>query len=358
MKKILITDDSALMRRVLCDIINADSRFNVEDQACNGLEALNLLRTKSYDGMVLDVNMPQMDGIELLKKVKEEKIPIRIMMASTVTKEGAEITMEALELGAMDFVHKPDWSFKCKEESFKTGLLDTLWAVCNANLAVSEKKITKKDTADITKFLQRTSSKLTGERIVAIATSTGGPKALQSVIPLLPKNLDAPVVIVQHMPEGFTASLAQRLNNMSTIKVVEAKEGEVLEKGCVYIAKAGLHLILVKEGKNTVVNYTSNPPREGVRPCANYMFESLSGLGYEEDVCVVMTGMGADGTEGIKNLKASKAKAFVITQEGESCVVNGMPKSCVKAGMSDQIVTLDKIAQEIILRVGVKKDGC
>ena len=138
MKKILITDDSALMRRVLCDIINADSRFSVEDLASNGLEALNLLRTKSYDGMVLDVNMPQMDGIELLKAIKSEKIPIRVMMASTLTEEGAQITMDALELGAIDFVHKPDWSFKCKEDGFKNELLDTLEAVCNSKLGVSD----------------------------------------------------------------------------------------------------------------------------------------------------------------------------------------------------------------------------
>lgn len=355
MKKILVVDDSALMRRVLCDIINTDSRFSVEDEATNGVEALEFLSKKQYDGVVLDVNMPKMDGLQLLKEIQKNNIKTRVMMASTVTKEGSQVTLDALELGALDFVHKPDWSFKCKDESFKIELLGTLEAVCNSKIAeIKGKTQAAANTLAVREIVSKNSNKFKGERIVAIAISTGGPKALQSVIPLLPKNLGAPVVVVQHMPEGFTASFAERLNSISEIKVVEGSEGEALEKGCVYIAKAGSHLNLVKKGRDTVIHYSKESYREGVRPCANYMYESLADSNYDEVVSVVMTGMGADGTEGIKNLKNSGKNTFVITQDSDSCVVYGMPKACVKAGVSDTSVTLTQMAQEIILRVGVK----
>lgn len=355
MKKILIVDDSALMRRVLCDIINSDSRFSVEDEAINGVEALELLSEKQYDGVVLDVNMPKMDGLQLLKEIQKKNIRAKVMMASTVTKEGSQVTLDALELGALDFIHKPDWSFKCKDESFKMELLGTLEAVCNSKLSeIKGKTQAAANTLAVREIVAKNSSKYKGAKIVAIAISTGGPKALQSVIPLLPKNLGAPVVVVQHMPEGFTASFAERLNSISEIKVVEGTEGEVVKSGCVYIAKAGSHLNLVKRGNDTVIHYSLESYREGVRPCANYMYESLIDSNYDEILSVVMTGMGADGTEGIKKLKGSGKATYVITQDSDSCVVYGMPKACVNAGVSDASVALTQIAQEIILRAGVK----
>ncbi|MCR4748314.1 MAG: chemotaxis-specific protein-glutamate methyltransferase CheB [Lachnospiraceae bacterium] len=356
MKKILLVDDSALMRRVLHDIINSDGRFSVEDEATNGVEALALMQSKAYDGVVLDVNMPKMNGIELLKEMKTRGIKAKVLMASTATQEGSQITLDCLELGALDFIHKPDWSYKCKEESFQIGLLNTLEAVCDSKL--QEKKAPAVNTVKIVDMVKKSSKRLSGSRIVAIAVSTGGPKALQSVIPFLPAKLDAPVVLVQHMPEGFTESFAERLNKISEIEVVEGKEGEVIKKGCVYIAKAGYHLNLVKDKNGMKIHYSQEAYREGVRPCANYMYESLSDSPYDEIVSVVMTGMGADGTEGIKNLKSSGKPTYVITQEGDSCVVNGMPRACVRAGLSDATITLNQIAQEIILRVGVKSDGC
>lgn len=358
MKKILLVDDSTLMRKVLCDIINSDGRFSVVEQAADGLAALELLKHNSYDAMVLDVNMPRMDGISLLKEIKKNRINIRVMMASTVTQEGAKITMEALELGALDFVHKPDWSYRCKDETFQKHMLDTLDAVCNARVTVPGEMSKRKETVQIGNIVRKSAARIVGNRIVALAVSTGGPKSLHSVIPLLPADLNAPVVLVQHMPEGFTASLAARLNELSEVKVVEAREDDELEAGTVYIARAGKHLNLVRYGKTTKVHYTDEPHREGVKPCANYMYESLARCSYDQVVCVVMTGMGADGTEGIANLKKSGKKTFVITQEGDTCVVNGMPKAAVKAGLSDMEVPLDRLAEEIILHVGVKKDGC
>ena len=356
MKKILVVDDSALMRRVLCDIINADDRFQVVDEASNGEAALGLLVANSYDAVVLDVNMPKMDGIELLKELKRRDIKARILMASTVTVQGAKITMEALELGALDFIHKPDWAYRCKTDEFSTNFLSLLAAVCDARLVEtsqsSQKKADKAREA-IETIVRKSTQKITGKRIIALACSTGGPKALQSVVPNLPEDMKAPMVLVQHMPVGFTQSLANRLDSLSKVKVVEAAEGDVLSDGCVYVAKSGMHMNLVRKGNAMVVHYSDEPSREGVKPCANYMYESLAESDYDEVVCVVLTGMGADGTEGIAHLKEKK-KTFVITQDGETCVVNGMPKSVVKAGLSDETVPLPLIAQEIILHVGVK----
>lgn len=193
----------------------------------------------------------------------------------------------------------------------------------------------------------------TKEKIVAIASSTGGPKALQALVPLLPANLDAPVMIVQHMPVGFTEALAERLNDMSSLSVKEAKEGDVLQPGWVYLARGGRHMKAVRSGTRTVIRYTDDEPREGVRPCANYMYESLAECGYHEVVCAVLTGMGADGTEGIKNLKEKK-KVVVLVQNEETCAVFGMPKSVVKAGLAEETMPLEQIAQEIIKNVGVK----
>ena len=360
MKKIFLVDDSALMRSVLSDIINSDSKFHVEATARDGVEALEMLKkSNTYDVMVLDVNMPKMNGIELLKKLSEEKIRIRTMMASTDTVEGAKVTMDALELGAIDFVHKPDRASACKGEDFTKDFLTTLWSVSVSKLPTivsvnkTDKPADKKIDKQIIQAVQKNTASISGNKIVAIASSTGGPRALQAVIPKLPKNLKAPVVLVQHMPVGFTASLATRLDSLSEIHVKEAAEGDELQRGTVYIAKGGIHMHIEKNASGKfVIHFKDGPTREGVKPSANFMYESLANSSYDEVVCVVMTGMGADGTEGIKNLKASK-KVHVISQDEESCTVYGMPRAVATAGLSNQVVSLDKIAQEIVMNVGV-----
>jgi len=357
-KKILVVDDSALMRRVICDIINNDNRFEVADRATNGLEAFDLLSRKSYDAVVLDVNMPKMNGLQLLQELRKYKISAKIMMASTDTKEGAQTTLDALELGAMDFVHKPENAFDCRGDVFKEEMLRILDAIANSNMPVIDNRVQQEaievKVQRVVELVQKQPLKRTGNKLVAIASSTGGPKALQSVIPKLPKNLNAPVLIVQHMPKGFTATLADRLNAMSSISVKEAAEGDVLLPGNVYLAMGGLHMNVQRNATGTYsIHYTDEPSREGVKPCANYMYESLSDSHYDEIVCVVMTGMGADGTIGIRNLEETK-KVHVIAQNQDTCVVYGMPKSVVNAGLTDTVVPLDEIAQEIILNVGVK----
>lgn len=388
MKNILLVDDSALMRRVLCDIIETDKRFRVQDRAVNGLEALNLLRKKTYDAVILDVNMPQMNGLELLKELQKRRISAKIIMASTDTKDGAKTTLDALELGALDFIHKPNSTIECRNATFSEELLRILAAVTEMEpptpavrptvTAVPQPSVSPTPSVTGVKTgisghigaggavsaLERAEKKIPaaprgkavyeeGSQIVALASSTGGPKALQTVIPKLPANLNAPVVIVQHMPPGFTASLAERLNSLSELTVKEAQEGDVLAPGNAYIAMGGKHLNIQTSAGKYTVHYTDEPTREGVKPCANYMYESLTESRFDRVLCVVLTGMGADGTQGIQNLKQKK-KIHVIVQEASTCAVYGMPKSAVNAGLADQTVPLEQIAQEIITNVGVK----
>lgn len=382
MKNILLVDDSALMRRVLCDIIESDKRFRVQDRAVNGLEALNLLSRKTYDAVVLDVNMPQMNGLELLKELQKRRISAKIIMASTDTADGAKVTLDALELGALDFIHKPTSALDCRNGTFSQGLLRILAAVTDldtmgsmpspapAGPAAVPRAGSTRSAADRTGAVP-TAGKLEkkaptpaappsgkavynpGSQIVALASSTGGPKALQAVIPKLPANLKVPMVVVQHMPAGFTASLAERLNSLSEVTVKEAAEGDVLTPGTVYVAMGGKHLNVLNMAGRYTIHYSDEPAREGVKPCANYMYESLMDSKFDRIVCVVMTGMGADGTEGIQHLKEKK-KIHVIVQEASTCAVYGMPKSAVNAGLADQVVPLEQIAQEITTNVGVK----
>lgn len=353
-KNILVVDDSALMRMVMCDILNADKRFQVTDRAKNGKEALELLSTKKYDAVVLDVNMPVMGGLELLKELQTRKIPARVMMASTDTRDGAKVTMDALELGAIDFVHKPGNIRNCQTDEFRKNFLETLDAVSSSREPTFGKTFNMGSIKTEKKFVSMVKKHtVVGNKIIAIASSTGGPKALQAVIPKLPKDINAPIVLVQHMPVGFTKSLAERLDSLSEVTVTEAREGEMLQKGHVYLAKGGMHMNVTSDQRKSCIHYSNEPSREGVKPCANYMYESLINSPFDQVVCVVLTGMGLDGTEGIRNLKAKK-QTYVIAQQENTCAVYGMPKGVVKAGLTNQIVELDNIAQEIIMNVGVK----
>ena len=391
-KKILIIDDSALMRRVLCDIINSDDRFEVTEYAVDGADGFKKLCAKTYDAVVLDVYMPKMTGLELLREMQKSKVYANVLMASTTTGEGAKETIEALELGAVDFIKKPENVADARHEEFRARFLSLLDIVTKANSThmaragmyassrasggrtfvsrydvnfhnkpsgagpVSSLRAGGGKTADSPKAAAPDTNKqypkVAGKKIVAIASSTGGPKALQEVIPKLPGNLKAPVLLVQHMPKGFTQSLASRLNELSPIKVVEAKEGDALENGCVYIAPGGSHLNAVRGPGGNKLHMSDEPAREGVKPCANYMYESLAGANYDEVVCVVLTGMGCDGTAGIVNLKKSQ-KVRVIAQNEESCTVYGMPRSVVDGGLADDIVPLSEVADHIIKNVGV-----
>jgi len=379
-KKILVVDDSALMRRIAGDIIDGDSRYHVEDKAKDGLEALELLKKKQYDAVVLDVNMPKMSGLELLRELRDKRISARVLMFSSTTGKGTKETIEALELGAIDFIQKPDGLAALKDGEFKAYFLKLLAVVAKASLvsgvgtvpspvrtggtgAAGRTTVTagpKGDTFTHVAPLKSGSIKLresvpqvSGEKCVAIACSTGGPKALQQVIPYIPGNIDAPILLVQHMPPGFTKSLAERLDTLSKVKVKEAEEGDLLEKGTVYLAAGGKHMKVGKSGNRMRVYYSDEPAREGVKPAANYMYESLVDSPYAEICCAVLTGMGADGTVGIENLYKQK-KIYVVAQDQPSSAVYGMPRAIAQTGLVSEILPLDKVADAIARRVGVK----
>ena len=349
-KNILVVDDSALVRRIICDIINSDENFQATDFCRDGLEAYERLKVKSYDGVVLDVNMPRMDGLQLLERLQKEGIKAKVVMVSTLTTKDAEVTILAMERGAIDFVTKPSNVIEAKGEGFKKQLLSVLTAVYDTqvykrNTPVSPKLVTA---------VKHIKPVRTDKKLVALACSTGGPKALQSVIPYLPKNLDAPMVLVQHMPPGFTKSMADRLNELSEISVKEAQEGDILEKGHVYVAPGGKHMEVVKmrDGSHRIA-LNDMPPIGGLRPCANIMFDSLTKTDYDEIICIVLTGMGADGTNGILSLNRKKP-IHVIAQDAQTCVVYGMPRAIAEAGMVDEMVPLEQVAKTITKNVGVK----
>ena len=393
-KKILVIDDSALMRRVISDIINEGNDYEVAAIAKDGLEGFDMIVSNPnlYSAIILDINMPKMNGLELLQKLQKNHIEQTVIVVSTVAKEGAKETIQALEYGAFDFVTKPENYFETKGNDFKRRIHDMLNIATSSRASVER---TKPAVSRITQSGSKLSSSLTGRlssdkkasndaisalrkrnevydtlppkvnpakftniksgtrKIVALACSTGGPKSLQQVIPMLPKNLDAGVVLVQHMPAGFTASLAARLNEISDINVKEGADGDVIQKGWVYIAPGGKHIKVVKKAAEYVIKLNDEPPIDGLRPCANVMYKSLVQCNYDEITCVVLTGMGADGTEGIKALSAGKKKIHVIAQDEESCVVYGMPKAIAQTGLVDEVVPLNKIAETITKNVGV-----
>lgn len=351
-KNILVVDDSALMRRVICDIINSDGTFQANDVCRDGLEAYEKLKTTKYDGVILDVNMPHMGGLELLERLQRERINATVIMVSTMTTKDADVTIRAMERGAVDFVTKPTNIVEAKGEQFRKKLIEVLMAVVkteNYNQSIRSTGLAKTPAAP----KKKSTGLKSGDKIIALACSTGGPKALQSVIPKLPKNLNAPMVLVQHMPAGFTKSMADRLNEISPIKVKEAEEGDILQKGTVYIAPGGKHMEVVKCAGGHKISLNEMPPIGGLRPCANITYDSLKNSGYDQVVCVVLTGMGADGTNGILSLAKSKP-VYVIGQNASTCVVYGMPKAIADAGMVDEVVPLEEVAQTITKNVGVQ----
>ncbi len=386
-KKILIIDDSALMRRVISDIIKTNKQYEVADFARDGLEGFDRIvsHPKMYDAIILDINMPKMNGLELLEMLQKNRIQETVIVVSTVAKEGAKETIKALELGAFDFVTKPENFIEAKGEDFKKRILDMLEVATAGSTkasVISTMPVTQTINTRATSLrtfgsaredrssavsMPRTSQPVMtvkmgnlaaykkdhANRVVALACSTGGPKSLQQVIPYLPKELDAGVVVVQHMPAGFTKSLAMRLNEISKVTVKEAENGDIITKGTVYIAPGGRHLRLVKSGSDTKVALSDEPPVDALRPCANVMYESLVNSPYDEIVCVVLTGMGADGTKGIKALKEHK-KIYVIGQNEATSIVYGMPRAVAEAGLVNEVKPLEEIADAITRNTGVR----
>lgn len=365
-KNILIIDDSALMRRLLSDIIKQDGRFHVADMAKNGSAALKLIKENpdKYSVILLDFFMPDMNADELLKKITGLHIKAKVVLISGVIKEDAMEIIEALENGAFDFVTKPGNFVLGKKEGFQKKLLQCIELAATVEdekkVSTTKYKVAKELKVQEQSILKNTNTEqekrkgsVRGEKLVALACSTGGPKALHQVVPKLPKNLDAPMVVVQHMPQGFTNSLAVRLNEMSEVSVKEAEDGEVMEKGTVYIARGGSQLRIVKDMGKYSLKVTQEPARNGLKPCADIMYESLVGSEFDEITCVVLTGMGADGTAGIKQLSKTN-NIYSIAQNAETCTVYGMPKVFFESGLVNEVLPLQNIAEAIWKHVGVR----
>ena len=300
------------------------------------------------------------------------------IMVSSIAKEGAAETIRCLELGASDFITKPDNFMETKSEKFRNKVIRFMCGALGMPVEAGETAVkppVSRPTPSIgtvapepakaavhdsgpmsyvkLSYNRKPHVKVSpsAEKLVAIACSTGGPKALHQVIPFLPGNLNAPVVLVQHMPEGFTGTLAARLNELSKVNVVEASEGAVLKKGTVYIAKGGKHLRVVKRGKDLVIALGDDAPRNTLKPCADIMYESLKDLAVDEFVCVVLTGMGSDGTRGIGQLSQCK-NCYVIAQDEASSTVYGMPRMVKEAELTDEVVPLGSIAGAITNVIG------
>ncbi|WP_129596971.1 protein-glutamate methylesterase/protein-glutamine glutaminase [Anaerophilus nitritogenes] len=346
--KVLVVDDSAFMRKIVSDIINLDQDLNVVATARNGKEAIEKIKEFSPDIVTMDVEMPILDGITTLKEIMKDH-PLPVIMVSSVTMEGAEATLKALELGAVDFITKPTNIFKMNTGDMKSLLTEKIKIAAKAKVTtrINNQPLKIKNTEKKLWIPQNKNIK----KIVAIGTSTGGPRALQDVIPYLPKNIPASILIVQHMPAGFTKSLADRLNNLSEIHVKEAENEEILQPGCAYIAPGAYHLRVIKDQGNLKIHLSKDELVSGHRPSVNAMMNSLAQIKLNNLVGVIMTGMGSDGAEGMKNIK--EQNGYTIAQDESTCVVYGMPKSAVNLGCIDQIVSLQDIATTITKIVGV-----
>jgi two-component system chemotaxis response regulator CheB len=338
---VLVVDDSAFMRKLIKDFLNEDPRITVLDTARNGEQALTKTKQLKPDVVTMDVEMPVLNGIEAVKEIMK-CYPVPIIMLSSTTKAGAENTILAMEAGALDFIAKPSGAISLDLHKVKSALIEKVIAVSKMKIKLN-KTISKPSSPKHEKTLPKKSE---NPKLILIGTSTGGPRALQEVITKLPADIQAPVVIVQHMPPGFTESLANRLNSLSSVNVKEAEQDDVLTAGTAYIAPGGFHLRLVQKAEKTVVSLDKEPPVGGHRPAVNVLFESASKIKNIEKIAVILTGMGSDGTLGLLKLKES-GEAVAIAEAEESCIVYGMPKSAVLTKKVDEVVHLHSIAASI-----------
>jgi len=348
MIKVLVVDDSVLIRKILTDILESDDEIKVIDTARNGKEALEKIELLKPDLVTLDIEMPIMDGITTLKQiVSKHKIPV--IMVSSLTYEGAELTLEALDIGAVDFLPKPTNIFSIKQEDIKHQIVEKVKVAAKSKFYAIKPVAEVKKQYDIIKKKKLLNTKF--DNIVAIGTSTGGPRALQMLIPQFPADINASIVIVQHMPAKFTKSLADRLDSISSVKVKEAEEGEILQRGHAYIAPGDYHLKILKEKDNLVVRLDKEPEVLGLRPTVDKMMDSIAKIDGYNKIGVILTGMGSDGKKGIRSIKESGG--FTIAQDEATSVVFGMPKAAISTNCIDIVLPIDKIGEKILSKVGM-----
>lgn len=348
--RVLVVDDSAFMRKVIQQILLEDADIEIVGVARDGMEALRIAKEKSPDVITLDVEMPVMDGISCLERLLVQG-KYGVVMVSSLTTEGAAATIRALEIGAVDFFPKPANLFSISQDARKRELIDKVRVAGQARTHLLPALPATPPAVPKAAFRSVRSDNF--KSLIALGISTGGPRALQSVIPNLPANLPAPVLIVQHMPPGFTKSLATRLNDISQIEVREAEDGDVLKAGCVYIAPGDHHLDLTNDDGHLKIRLDRlSPPVNGFRPSVDFMMDAVRKAGIRDAIGVIMTGMGADGSRGLRDLKRDNG-AYIIAQDEKSCSVFGMPRAAIELGVVDEVVPLENIAASIARKAGV-----
>lgn len=345
--KVMVVDDSAFMRKAIKKLLEKDSGIEVVETARNGNECIEKLKKIDVDVITMDVEMPLKDGIVATKEIMETD-PIPIIMLSSTTSEGSEATLKALSYGAIDFVLKPSGTISLDIEKVETELISKIKMASKSKL--SRKRESKEEIKrDDKKAQVMVKGKKVRPEIVLIGSSTGGPKALQKVIPKLPE-LGVAVVVVQHMPKGFTQSLASSLDLKSKMKVKELAYGEKLEKNIVYITPGGQEHTVLK--RTFSKHYFEEQSNDGLGkfhiPSVDVMLESIAEIYKEKTLAVMLTGMGNDGLEGFKKVK--EYGAYTIAESKETAVIYGMPKVVAEAGLVDEVVPLDRIAFSILKR--------
>ena len=369
--RVLVVDDSVVIRRLVTDILNSDPELEVVGAAANGKIALAKITQVNPDILTLDIEMPEMDGLQTLKELRKTYPKLPVIMFSTLTSRGGEATLEALTLGANDYVTKPANVGGITEgmQRVKDDLIPKIKALCGRSMGLSSgsmpqgKLFTRMASHAALPMVQGFAKPInTGFQnarpavtkridIVAIGVSTGGPNALAEVLPLLPGNLPVPMVITQHMPPVFTRLLAERLSSKCALKVREGEPGAVLEPGTIWLAPGDYHMTLVRNGTRLHLALNQEPPENSCRPSVDVMFRSVVGYFSGNTLGVILTGMGQDGLRGCQYIK--EAGGQVLAQDEASSVVWGMPGFVAKAGLADKVMPLDQIGPEIARRVNV-----
>ncbi|WP_133181086.1 protein-glutamate methylesterase/protein-glutamine glutaminase [Shewanella decolorationis] len=350
MIKVAIVDDSAVVRQVLSSMLENQPDITLLGCARDPLFALKLFEQQWPDVIILDIEMPRMDGITFLKKIMSEK-PTPVVICSTLTEQGASVTISALAAGAVDIITKPKLGLKGFLEESQTRLLQAVRAAAKASVTklraapVKPMPVVAKHDADILLSSSPQALHQTTDKVVAIGTSTGGTHALEYVLTALPRTC-AGIVVVQHMPEHFTAAFASRLNALCEMEVKEAEDNDRVMPGLVLIANGGKHMLLQRSGAQYRVQLKDGPLVSRHRPSVDVLFRSVANAAGNNALGIIMTGMGDDGARGL--LDMHQAGATTLAQDEASCVVYGMPKEAVKLGAANRQVALANIAEEII----------
>jgi len=353
--RVLVVDDTAIYRKVVSDILRTIDGVEVVGTAVNGQFALEKIAAVKPDLVTLDLEMPQLNGVEVLKRLRAERNPAGVLMLSAFTSEGAAATTEALRLGAFDFVLKPvSENLQSSADLLRQKLTERIAAFAlsrNLTLNPTPRPVAESRPERPAVPASRIVAARTDEapEIIVLGISTGGPEALNKVIPQLPANLAAPLLIVQHMPPMFTKSLADDLNKRSQLHVSEAVDGQLVRPGECVIAPGGKQMKIERSELGPVVQITDDPPENSCRPAVDYLFRSAAHHYGSRTVGIVMTGMGSDGTLGCRLLK--RKGALVLAQDKETCVVFGMPSTVIAEGLADRIVPLPEMAGAIVSAV-------